>query len=168
VKRAELTEIRDLLSASVRQLGDDGLSSREMVAEFRKGHHRQIAAVTSALVDIALIKLVGEVSERRPSATLVPGQGDLFAGFGVPSAVVITVAGHAEKQRKAFPKLTYDELKSWYKHHSKERESDERKLLEVDRLLRTIKPFMKSGNMTVEEGLAAAEAAAAKTEAAKT
>lgn len=168
MKRAELTEIRDLLSATVRQLGDGGLSSREMVAEFRKRHHREVAAVTSALLDVALIKLVGEVSERRPSATLVPGQGDLFAGFGVPSAVVITIAGHAEKQRKAFPKLTYDELTDWFKAHSKEREADVRKLLEVRRLLRTIKPFMKSGDMTVEEGLAAAEAAAAKTETAKT
>jgi hypothetical protein len=168
VKRAELTEIRDLLSATVRQLGDDGLSSREMVAEFRKRHHREIAAVTSALLDVALIKLVGEVSERRPSATLVPGQGDLFAGFGVPAAMAIAVPGHAEKQRKAVPKLTYDELNGWYKEHSKERESDVRKLLEVRRLLRTIKPFMTTGDMTVEQGLAAAEAAATKAEVAKT
>jgi hypothetical protein len=165
VKRAELTEIRDLLSATIRQLGDDGLSSRDMVAEFKKRHHREIAAASSALLDIALIKLVGEVSERRPCATLVPGQGDLFAGFGVPAAVVITVAGYSEKQRKAFPKLTYDELTSWYKDHSKERESDLRKLSEVRRLLKMIKPYMKSGQMTVEEGLAAAEASAASSEA---
>jgi hypothetical protein len=164
VKRAELTEIRDLLSATVRQLGDDGLSSREMVAEFRKRHPREVAAVTSALLDVALIKLVGEVSERRPSVTFAPGQGDLFAGFGVPAAVAITVAGHAEKQRKAFPKLTLNELLGWYKDHSKERESDVRKLLEVRRLLKLIRPFMKTGDMTVEEGLAAAEAVATKRE----
>jgi hypothetical protein len=167
VKSAELTEIRDLLSATIRQLGDEGLSSREMVAEFRKKHHREINSVSAALIDIALVKLVGEVSERRPSATLVPGQGDLFAGFGVPAAVVISVAGHPEKQRKAFPKLTYGELLGWFKEHSKERESDVRKLLEVRRLLRVIKPFMKTGDMTVEEGLAAAEADAARREAAK-
>ena len=167
MKRAELTEIRDLLSATIRQLGDDGLSSREMVAEFRKKHLREINTASSALIDIALIKLVGDVSERRPTATLVPGQGDLFAGFGVPAAVAISVAGHPEKQRKAFPKLTYDELMGWFKEHSKERESDVRRLLEVRRLMRMIKPFMKTSDMTVEEGLAAAEAAAAKHEAAK-
>jgi len=42
VKRAELTELRDLLSAAVRQLGDEGLSSRGMVAEFRKKHARSL------------------------------------------------------------------------------------------------------------------------------
>ncbi|MEY9590992.1 CBS domain-containing protein [Bradyrhizobium yuanmingense] len=165
MKRAELTELRDLLSAVVRQLGDEGRSSREMVAEFRKRHHRETAAVTSALVDVALIKLIGEVSERRPTPSLVPGQGDLFAGFSVPAAVAISVPGHAEKQRKAFPKLTFNELTHWYKEHSKAREADVRKLAGVRRLRNLIRPFMKTGDMTVEEGLAAAEAAGAKVQA---
>jgi hypothetical protein len=167
VKRAELTEIRDLLSAIVRQLGDKSLSSREIVEAFRKKHPREIAAVTPALIEVALIKLVGEVSERRPSATLVPGQGDLFAAFSVPSAVAISVAGHAEKVRKPLPKLTYDELTNWLKEHNRAREADVRKLAEIRRLQRFIKPFVKAGDMTVEEGLAAAEAAGARLEAAK-
>jgi hypothetical protein len=101
------------------------------------------------------------------SPSLVPGQVDLFAGFSVPAAVAISVAGHAEKQRKAFPKLTYDELINWYRDHNKAREADIRKLVEVRRLLKLIKPFVKSADMTVEEALAAAEAAGAKIEASK-
>lgn len=164
MKRAELTEIRDLLSVVIRQLGDDGLSSREIAAEFRKKHHREISKASDALLDLALVKLVGEVSERRPSPTLVPGQGDLFAGYSVPAAVAIAVPGQAEKQRKAFPKLTYYELQSWFREHSKEREANLHRLVEVRRLLKRIKPYMTSADMTVQEGLAAAEKAGAKVE----
>lgn len=158
MKRAELTEIRNLLSAAVRQFGDRGFSSSEIVSQFRKRHRREIAAVSGALEDIALIKLVGEVSNRRPAATFAPAQGDLFAGYGVPSAVVIPVAGTREMQRKTFPNLTYGELKTWFHNHSRERAANEKLLGEVRRLLDRIKPFMKSDNMTVEEGLSAAEA----------
>lgn len=105
------------------------------------------------------------MSERRPSPSLVPGQGDLFAGFSVPAVVAISVAGHPEKQRKAFSKLTYNELTLWYKEHSKAREADVRKLAGFRRLRNLIRPFMKSADMTIEEGLAAAEAAGAKVQA---
>ena len=162
MKRAELTEIRNLLSAAVRQFGDKGLSSSEIVAEFRKRHRREIAAVSTALEDIALIKLVGEVSNRRPATTFEPKQGDLFAGYSVPSAVVIPVPGTKETQRKTFPNLTYGELVAWFRGHSRERAANAKLLREVRRLIDRIKPFMKSDNMTVEDGLAAAEAAEAK------
>jgi hypothetical protein len=165
VKRAELTEIRNLLTVAVRQFGDKGLSSSEIVAEFKKRHRREIAAVSGALEDIALIKLIAEVSNRRPAATFAPAQGDLFAGYRVPSAVVIPVAGTKETQRKTFPNLTYGELKAWFKDHSRERAANEKLLGEVRRLLDRVKPFMKSDDMTIGEGLVAAEVAAAKKDA---
>ena len=92
MKRNELKEVRNLLIATAAEFGDSGLSSREIVAKFRKKHSREISAISDALIDIALIKVLGDVSNRRPRATLVPGQGDLFAGFSVPTNVVIVLS----------------------------------------------------------------------------
>jgi hypothetical protein len=159
VKRTELKEIRELLIATVAEFGDDGLTSREIVEKFQKKHSREIASVSSALHSIALIKLLADVSNRRPRSVVPAGQGDLFAGYSVPTAVAIPAPGTKEKQRKQTAKLTYRELLAWFKDHSRDRAANERQLAEVRRLLNRVKPFMTSDDMTIEEGLIAAEAA---------
>jgi hypothetical protein len=153
------------MSATVRDFGADGATSREIVAEFRKRHSSALSAATTELLDIALVKLVSEVSNRRPPATLVPGQGDLFAGFSVPCMVVVPTekgSGKREMGHKPFSKLTLQEANAWLKEHSKERVADTRRIAAIRKLLERVKPFMKKPEMTLEEGLAAAEAAEAK------
>jgi hypothetical protein len=162
VKRTELKEIRELLLAAVAEFGDKGLSSREIIERFRTSHQRELTPVSDALWDIALIKLLGDVSNRRPHSSIAPGQGDLFAGYSVPTAVSIPLPGTKEKQRKIFPKLTFAELTAWYKEHAKERLANSKHLAEVKRLLTRIRPYITSADTTIEEALAAYEAEQAK------
>ena len=96
----------------------------------------------------------------------MPGQGDLFAGFSVPNNVEIPVPGTKERQRKSFGKLTLGELQTWFKDHNRDRAANVKVLAEVRKLINRVKQYM-TADMTIEEGLAAAEAAQAKKDKAK-
>lgn len=160
--RQHLPELRDLLSAKMRELAGDGATSDEIVREFRKANAEAVAQAADALIEIALIKLVNEVSTRRPPASLVPGQGDLFAGFTVPTMVALPAAkadGKRLYEHKLFGKLTLPELMNWLKDRSKERAGRARQLREARRLLKRIKPLMRDGITTVEEALSQLQAA---------
>ena len=160
--RTDLREVRDLLAAALTEFGNSGLSSREIIQKFRKTHAREVSLCADALIDTALVKILVDASSRRPRASLVPNQGDLFAGFSVPTAVAIPVPGAKAKQRKAFSNLTFEELNSWFKDHNRTRSANVKQLAEIRRLINRIKPHMTSGDMTIAEGLLAAERAEAE------
>ena len=162
MKKVSLSEIRDLLSALGGQLGASDLNSRQIVATFRAEHPREVGSANDQLVDIALIKLLNDVSRRRPTPTVASGAGDLFSHYNVPALVAVpatVAAGRREYKRKSFTSLTFGEAVAWLEAHTKERDESHTRYEGARALIERVKPFVTSSSMTMQEALALADAA---------
>jgi hypothetical protein len=165
VKKVSLSEIRDLLSATGGALGSSDLNSRQIIATFRAEHEHQIDSALDELVDIALIKLLNDVSRRRPTPTVSSGSGDLFSHYNVPALVAVPAtiaAGKREYKRRSFPSLTYGEAVDWLDAHTKEREESHARYEGARALIERVTPFVTSPTMTMQEAVALANAAERK------
>jgi hypothetical protein len=151
-----ITELRSELAVIVRDLADEDLSTREISDRFIKKKISLCHAAQMDLYRMAVVQLVNQVSHRRPRATLVPGQGDLFAGYGIPSIVAVKpkAPGKTRSVRRKATTLTYAEAQAWVRAHSQVRDELSREVAEMNRLLRDVKPYITSPQDTLEEALA--------------
>jgi hypothetical protein len=156
-KITPITVLRSELAVTVRDLADEDLSTREIWDRFAKKKLSLCHAAQTDLYAMAGVQLVNQVSHRRPNATLVPGQGDLFAGYSIPSVVAVKAknAGKTRSVRRKSTTLTYAEAQAWVKAHSQVRDVLSTEVAEMNRLLHDIKPYITSPQNTLEEALAA-------------
>jgi hypothetical protein len=153
VAKGILFELRDTLVALVRELGEEGRSSREIAEEFQRRHASLVSRATPDLVTLALVHQVDGVSKRRAGPSLVPLEMDLF-GFKIPQTLAVPneCGRKSGKIRKNRDRLTGDELDACIEDHSRARASDTELLAELLRLKQTIAPYVKP-DMTVGEAL---------------
>ena len=167
--KSVLFELRDTLAALVRELGDEGRTSREIGEEFIKRNGDLVGRASPELVLNGIVQQVVTVSARRNVPSLVPAQSDLF-GLRIPYNLAVPKdAGRKPgKVRKNTESLTSEELDACIRDHSRPRAADIKLLAELKRLRELIRPFIRPG-MSVGEALAIAqESGAAAAGAAKT
>jgi hypothetical protein len=154
-----LVELCDHLTVVVRELAEQRLDAREIVAEFRKLHLKYIEASSIELQDRTLIQLVNQVSRRRPAPALVPGEPDLF-GYNVPPVVVIRqkVGGKVRKAHALTMKMTKAEALAWIEDHSRARDEYTEDVAEMSRLLDEADRFFETPASTLEDALTAKSA----------
>ena len=154
---SNLSQVRDELHKIV--YGNSRLTSRELVAEMHVKHNNLIAKATKELVDIALVKLVSEVSKRRPSPTLVPEQADLFQHLPGSVAVPDTAEnGKRVFKHTLFSDLSLDEAIEWIENHSKDHSERLERIERVREIIEQIAPFMTIDMTIADDILAAARA----------
>jgi hypothetical protein len=154
----KLTELRSLLSATKREMGIKGATSKEIVAAFSIKYPKQIADVNARLVEIALTKLVNE-GRNRPPRGIVAGQLDLFGEYNIPGSIVLRVTGKdgIKHVHKDTGKTTIGEMKRYLDDHSKPRSPTTKERRELRRLVLHLEPFKKSDNSTIEDCWRAAQ-----------
>lgn len=152
-------ELQNKLAAFIEARGGPS-STRDIVADFRTTHPREVEAAASTLYNLALTKLVDAVSRRRTSGN--PTQGDLFGRLKYPNAIVVHVAqaGGMRPMRKPFLDVTLSEAMAYLEKAVPERKR--RPDHAVQAIIARIRSFMTSDEMTVADGLAAAEASERK------
>jgi hypothetical protein len=126
-----------------------------LVGKARLKYSKVIKAATKELVDIALVKLLSEVRQRRPSPSLVPEQSDLFDAL--PGAVVVPGVGQNGKhvyRNALFSDLTLMEALDWVESHSRDNSERIARMEQLRELLDRVAPFMTSDS-TVGEGVMA-------------
>lgn len=137
------------------------------MAEFRKDHRRGIDAVSAQLVDIALTKLIGEVSDRKRDPIPSEKQADLFLHYpGIPEWITIPVAAQNCRKchRMLFSKATIGEVESWIKEGGRTLRPREITHKGVTALLKDIETYATSPDTTIKNAYKAM--ATAKTKAA--
>ena len=151
-----MSELSDQLTVVVRELAEKRLSSREIIAEFRKRHPRLIARVSKELEDAALIQKVSQVSRRRPAPALAPDQPDLF-GYRVASVVALPneLGGKQRTTRALTTAMRERELRAWIDAHTQQRDDMTDEVAEMNRLYNDVRPYFATAETTVEEALAA-------------
>lgn len=155
----KLTELRSLLSATTREMGSKGATSKDIVAAFRKKYPSQIGNVSDQLIDIALTKLISEVSNRRPKG-IAAGQIEMFSEYGVPGMIAIRVADEAGVRyvHKTLAKTLISEVKQYLNDHAKPRAVSTEERRELRRLVKDLEPYKKSDASTLEECWKASQA----------
>lgn len=143
-----------------------GAGSTRLLAEsFLQDNEASLYEASTELKILGVMKLFDGVSRRR-SRVFAEGQGDLFHGFSHPQAIVVPINVRGKSigfERKSFHSATWREVTEWVRRRARRRtqpKSDTGVLAIVERL----KPYVTSQDMTIEEALAAAVAAAAAAE----
>ncbi|MDB5596273.1 MAG: hypothetical protein JWM36_3234 [Hyphomicrobiales bacterium] len=140
-----------------------GAGSTRLLAEsFLADNEDALCEAGTELKVLGVMKLFDGISRRR-SHVFAEGQGDLFHGFSHPQAIVVPINVRGKcvgYERKSFHAATFCEVAEWLRRRTRQRsepKADTGVMAIVDRL----KPHVTSPDMTIEEALAAAVAAAA-------
>lgn len=112
----KLTDLRNALEAVMTSIGksqEGSVSNVDAIASLRATNSKLIDALSPQLIDIALIKLANEVSNRKgPRVATQPGK-DLFGNYpGVPKMLAM---GRGIK--KSTLKATFREAEHWLEEH---------------------------------------------------
>jgi hypothetical protein len=159
VSNENLSKLRDRLSFINLELAGSRLTSREIVSKFMERERELIEATSSEILQIGLIQLLNQVSNRRP-ASVEHGQADLFAGhndFPVVVVVPVTAAnGKKRAERRRFVDMTLAEALEWLDGHLRTREADDQKLIDARQIIERAAPHIKDTSKTIEDGLLSA------------
>jgi hypothetical protein len=123
------------------------VSIEEIVERFRKEHPQIIREETDALVDSALRRIANEIcnlSSGRPDIK----QLELFGEYGVSRTVKIILpdkGGAMRPVRVRLDALTLEQADQYIAEHSQLRKPSKR-IIEMERLLKDVRPFDTGGS----------------------
>lgn len=158
-----LVEVRGKFSKYLNDNAHLNDTSRNIATAFFREHRSTISqADWDQLTISGLVQMMSSLRLRRPPQT-GSDQG-VLALFGVDQIVVVRVVEDGDavvEKNKSTLSLTLPEAMEYLSQHTKERETNTKKIREWRRLITRVKPFMTKADMTIEEGLIAAAAAEA-------
>ena len=158
----QLMEVRDKFSKVLNDPAHLNAPSREIARSFLSSHRSAIShEAWDEVIVTGLVHIMGGLRQRRPVLESSEGAQSLFAGFDIEPIVVVRVVedgkGTIEKN-KDLPSLTLAEALDYVARHTKERATNTKRIREWRRLIARVKPFMTRENMTLAEGMMAADA----------
>jgi hypothetical protein len=153
VAMSPLKKVRSTLSATVRQESANRPTSAQIAAAFQKRHARIVANAAPALIKIALIKLIDEVSHSRPRS-VDPKQLELFEEFRVSEVISYPIIENGKRvrfERRPLGGLTKDEFSTWIAYRQRRPLAGKADPLDgyLD-LQREIAPYFTKADTTVE------------------
>jgi hypothetical protein len=157
VRRENLHVLRDSLLVAIRNAAETGVKSStpEIVAAFRKNNRALVDLVSSALIDMALTRLVSDVAKRRGKKRVAPSQIDMF---GARLGELLTVPKSPDgigrpTQWRRFGSLRHSFAKRVVTDHLELRRRQD-KYQDYDEIIRLSEPFVGSPDMSVDEAYA--------------
>jgi hypothetical protein len=155
-----LVEVRGKFSKFLNDNSHLNDTSRNIATAFFRTHQSTIPQENwDELAISGLVQMMGGLRLRRPPQT-GSDQG-VLALFDVDPIVVVRVVEDGDavvEKNKSTLYLTLPEAMEYLSRHTKERETNTKKIREWRRLITRVKPFMTKADMTIEEGLIAAAA----------
>ncbi|MEO6217582.1 MAG: hypothetical protein ABIO86_16255 [Sphingomonas sp.] len=127
----------------MREQGDGEASNAAILERVRAERANELHFLTPELVNMALIKLLNEVSNRRAQRGNSPEGINLFGDYCVPRIVTI-IRG----KKKDTAKLSFREAELYVKAHSEKSVSDRHEPLR--RLLEACREYVESDEDTLE------------------
>ncbi len=142
--KTSLSDLRNGIEAihreMMRQQRDGEASNAAVVAKVRREKIEEIALLTDQLVDIALVKLLNEVSSRKGVRNTEAGTPDLFGGYlGIPKSVTIL-----KGKKKSTLSLTIVQADLWLKARMQKPDNDRHESFR--RMIDDCRPFQRSEN----------------------
>ena len=164
MNKHQWTELRNDLNAVARQLAatENGTSAREVVKAFHKKRPSLIRAASELLIDTALTRLVGDVIKRRADKGIDVDQSELFQRtIADVIAVPSDASGVGKRDRyRVVGSLPIRFAEQVIKHHLETKRRKKDQFDTYKEVLDFVAPYVTSKEMTLNEALAAARAAA--------
>lgn len=150
-KRITLSELRNVIDMINREVmdeqGNGEIANATVLSRVKKAHSQAVEFLTPQLLDIALTRLLNEVSNRKRGRNIAPGEIDLFGDYcGLKRQVSIGVG-----RKKDIANLSLQEAELWLKAHSAKARSTKHE--EFKRLLDDCRPFITSDEDTLETAM---------------
>ncbi|MFW2829459.1 hypothetical protein [Sphingomonas sp. ID0503] len=135
--------IEEIHREMMRQQRDGEASNAAVVAKVRRDKVEEVALLTDELVDIALIKLLNEVSSRKGVRNFDAGTLDLFDRYrGIPKSVTIL-----KGKKKSTSLLTIVQADLWLKARMQKPADDRHEPFR--RMVDDCRPFQRSEDDTL-------------------
>jgi hypothetical protein len=152
MKPVNLHVLRDALSVAVRSAAETGASTPEIVARFRRDQRAIVDMVSSALINMALTRLVSDVAKRRGGKPVTPSQIDMF---GARLGELLTVPKSADGSGRAtdwrrFGSLRYSFGKKVVSDHLELRRRQD-KYEDFQIIIELSEPFVTDPDMTIDQ-----------------
>lgn len=145
--RITLSDLRNAIEATYREVmreqGDWEASNTAILERVKAAKAIELAELTPDLVNIALIKLLNEVSGRRAGRASTPEGTDLFGEYRVPRSVTI-VRG----KKKYTEKLSFREAELYLKARAERSPADRHEPFR--QLLEACREYSKNDEDTLE------------------
>jgi hypothetical protein len=157
----KLVEVRDKFSVFLNDNTHLNAVSRDIASAFFQSHQSSISQdAWKEVILTGLVQIMGGLRSKRPPQA--GSEQGFLALFDVEPIVVVRVVeegkGTVEKNKGTLS-LTLPEALDYLARHTKEFETNTKRIREWRRLINRAKPFMTKEGMTLEEGLIAAAAA---------
>lgn len=158
-----LAELRDLLEKVFEEVAsqEGKTATPDIIGAVRLKHPEAVRRCSTELENIALTKLIDEVSRRVDNPFLTHPQPDLFAGFhGVPKSIAIPSGKTAGPRfiRKLTSQTTLRELRNWVLEASRATKAKSERFEGVLGLLDELAKYATEDS-TVDKAVAARAAA---------
>lgn len=146
--KATLTDLRNGIEEAyrevIREQGNGEAPNELVLKKVRSSLGAELIELNSNLVEIALIKLLNDVSNRK-GAKAINGAGlDLFGQYrGIPKHIAV-----GPRKKKATAMITFVEADLWLKAHSMKASIDRNE--EFRRLVEECRPFRQSDHDTLQ------------------
>jgi hypothetical protein len=155
MRRENIRVLRDALSVALRKAAETGASTPEIVEAFRRDNKALVDTISSALINMALTRLVSDVSKRRGGKRIVPTQRDLF---GARLGELLTVPKSADGKGRAtnwrrFGSLRIEFAKRVVTDHLELRRRQD-KFNDFDEIIRLSEPYAPSPDTSVDDAYA--------------
>lgn len=148
MRKKRAPEVKNLLAALKAKMAVKGATSEDIVATFKNQQADAIARENADLVDIALMRLVGQVGaagQRSGSAQI-----EMFAEYGVRRTVLFHMSDGTKVHRQ-LDLMTLAEGREHLASRTKPRASSSTDVKELARLLDDIEPYKESEASTIGE-----------------
>lgn len=135
--------IQEIYRELMREPGDGEAPNAIVLKRVRAERAKELSLLTPELVNIALIKLLNDVSNRRGERGSLPVEVDLFGEYRVPRIVTIM-----RGKKKDTAKLSFREAELYLKAHAEKSASERHEPLR--QLLDACRQYVESDEDTLE------------------
>lgn len=144
VTLSDLRNAMESINMDIMRAGKWEASNEDVLERVKAEMENEIRHLAPQLIDIALVKLNNEVSNRKGPRALTTRGHNLFGDYdGIPKSVTIV-----KGKKKDLTKLTFPEADLWIKAHAIR--IDLRKHEKFKKLVEDCRPYKKSDQDTLE------------------
>jgi hypothetical protein len=127
-----------------------GAQSVQIVAAFKKLHPDVLARETAELLDMALMKIAGQVGSRGPAGA-TSAQMEMFEEYALPPTLLIRT-DDGRRLHKSVLSITPKVARAYIAQHARPRARVlPNEVKELARLLDNVEPYKKSESSTIGE-----------------
>jgi hypothetical protein len=136
-------DIQEIYREVMSERSDGEASNNAVLKRIHERKRAALAALAPELLNIALTKLLNDVSNRRGARSLSSGGSDLFGEFRIPVNITIS-----RGKKKNTAKMSFKEAEFYLNHHADKESKDRHDSLR--RLVDACRQFVETPEDTLE------------------